>query len=518
MDVNSQFVIRNDVSVEAENDLSLILYGNGKASKISGISTETKRLLENKKKSFSLGELVETLPKTVRIDSTTRSKLLRALLGFFTKVYYDGPELIATMEVMGGNVDRLGDLINAYPSERCRNEKTSLSRFVYFRPANRDSKVRGKLVDTIEKKPQDTDWDALHGKGRQPLTKLLKAGSPIAFDIYSMEVIRSLFLLGLNTHIGSSPFQNRSISEELASDLLAAGFYVTSPGDEFANGWEFHDLLMHQYSRWGYADKSFGGTFPFLELGVKPEPALKRINSDVKVSLPVPDPSDVLRNDLGLTEALESRRSIRKSDQTITLNELAEFLYRVARVRAVFAPGPGVPYETVSKPYPGGGAVHELNLYVTVVRCIGLNSGIYYYDGFNHWLMRVGDDLDPVIDAASLSTGQTADPDVIITVTSRFNRMNWKYRSMAYSATLKNVGVLYQTMYLVATAMELSPCALGAGESPQTCRSLGIDFINEAPVGEFILSGRLSNSSLSRTQNGDSFQKAVEKAAFNDKC
>ena len=73
-------------------------------------------------------------------------------------------------------------------------------------------------------------------------------------------------------------------------------------------------------------------------------------------------------------------------------------------------------------------------------------------------------------------------------------------------------------MYLVATAMELSPCALGAGESPQTCRSLGIDFINEAPVGEFILSGRLSNSSLSRTQNGDSFQKAVEKAAFNDKC
>jgi SagB-type dehydrogenase family enzyme len=59
---------------------------------------------------------------------------------------------------------------------------------------------------------------------------------------------------------------------------------------------------------------------------------------------------------------------------------------------------------------------------------------------------------------------------------------------MAYATTLKNVGVLYQTMYLVGTAMGLACCALGNGDGTVLPDVLGVDRFVEAPVGEFILS------------------------------
>lgn len=72
-----------------------------------------------------------------------------------------------------------------------------------------------------------------------------------------------------------------------------------------------------------------------------------------------------------------------------------------------------------------------------------------------------------------------------IPIAARFQRMSWKYESMAYSAILMNVGTLYQTMYLVATAMDLAPCALGGGNSDVFARAAELDYYTETSVGEF---------------------------------
>ena len=53
---------------------------------------------------------------------------------------------------------------------------------------------------------------------------------------------------------------------------------------------------------------------------------------------------------------------------------------------------------------------------------------------------------------------------ILLVLTARFQRVSWKYELIAYATILKGVGVLYQTMYLVATAMRLAPCAIGAGD------------------------------------------------------
>jgi SagB-type dehydrogenase family enzyme len=79
---------------------------------------------------------------------------------------------------------------------------------------------------------------------------------------------------------------------------------------------------------------------------------------------------------------------------------------------------------------------------------------------------------------------------VLITVTSRFGRLSWKYSQIAYALTLKHVGVLYQTLYLVATAMGLAPCAVGSGDTAAAARALGLDWTQESSVGEFLIGSR----------------------------
>lgn len=75
-------------------------------------------------------------------------------------------------------------------------------------------------------------------------------------------------------------------------------------------------------------------------------------------------------------------------------------------------------------------------------------------------------------------------------LTSRFSRLSWKYDAIAYSLTLKNVGVLFAYMYLIGTALGLATCALGCGDSATFASATGLDVLEESSVGEFILGSR----------------------------
>jgi SagB-type dehydrogenase family enzyme len=82
------------------------------------------------------------------------------------------------------------------------------------------------------------------------------------------------------------------------------------------------------------------------------------------------------------------------------------------------------------------------------------------------------------------------DPDSIqalLLITARMHRIAWKYASLAYALVLKHVGVLYQSLYLAATAMGLAPCAIGGGDSDLFAAVSGIDYYEEPLVGEFAL-------------------------------
>jgi SagB-type dehydrogenase family enzyme len=257
--------------------------------------------------------------------------------------------------------------------------------------------------------------------------------------------------------------------------------------------WEFHDLLFHSRSRLGRHNYPYGGTFRFLDV-LPPLVAVRPPGPTRRIALAKPDMQALEVGDVPFSRVTEARRSVRsRGEQPLSAAQLGEFLYRAARVKEV-RPAKrehGIPYETSIGPCASGGAMHELDLYLTLSRCAGIEPGLYRYDPLAQELEYVAD-LGPrqtrLLADACVSSGLDTPPDVLITIAARFQRVAWKYQSMAYATILKNAGALYQQMYLVATAMNLAPCGLGGGDSDLFAEAAGLDYYAETSVGEFMLS------------------------------
>ncbi|MBI1916592.1 MAG: SagB family peptide dehydrogenase [Planctomycetes bacterium] len=260
--------------------------------------------------------------------------------------------------------------------------------------------------------------------------------------------------------------------------------------------WEFHDLLFHARSREGRHANPVGGTFRFAGR-LAPPPPLKELHAGETVALDRPDLERLRRDDLPFAHVQETRRSIRDyAERPITLGQLGEFLYRVARVRECAEMEMATPHGPIrlgmaSRPYPGGGALYELELYVAVKACQGLAAGLYHYEPVHHGLERLSGqtaEVERLLKDAAGASGIPGDRlQVLVIVAARFQRVMWKYAAMAYGLVLKNAGVLYQTMYLAATAMKLAPCGLGGGDADLFARAAGTDYYAETSVGEFLL-------------------------------
>jgi SagB-type dehydrogenase family enzyme len=260
--------------------------------------------------------------------------------------------------------------------------------------------------------------------------------------------------------------------------------------DPVLRQWEFHDLLFHARSRLGRTTEPFGGTFPYVG-ELEPEPAVRDRHQGEVVVLPVPVFEEILERDPAILLAMETRHSCRSfGEEPLTLAELSEFLFRSCRITDAYGPREGLPYAATRRPYPTGGAAYEIEVYVTVRRIQGLEPASYHYEPDTHRLRRLdaaAAHREALLEAASLSAGGGVRPDALLTLTSRFQRLQWKYRSIAYAVSLKHVGALYQTMYLVASAMQIGACGLGSGNSQTSVDAFGLEYLRESSVGEFII-------------------------------
>ena len=194
---------------------------------------------------------------------------------------------------------------------------------------------------------------------------------------------------------------------------------------------------------------------------------------------------------------LRERHSTRDFDDQhpITLAELSRFLDLTARVQSKWQSKPefddgGPDIEFTTRPYPSAGSAYELELYLAVANCEGLARGFYHYDAGEHALVPIDGrthELDAQLTAAEFAMGASATPQILITIAARFGRISWKYSSIAYSLILKDVGVLLQTFYLMATDMGLGGCAIGTTNIDLFARMTGQEFHAEGPVGQFAL-------------------------------
>jgi SagB-type dehydrogenase family enzyme len=261
--------------------------------------------------------------------------------------------------------------------------------------------------------------------------------------------------------------------------------------------WEFHDLLFHARTRRGRFDAGYGATYRLADRLPSP-PALKPAMVGQVHELHRPDLGCLERADPPLARVQAQRRSVREFDSTqpITARQLGDFLFRVARVTEsreleVSTPCGLVRQDFATRPYPAGGGLYELELYAAIQTCSPLGPGLYHYDPSGHRLIRLQEltpDVAALLRDAAESTGSPQETlQVLLILAARFQRIAWKYESIAYALTLKHVGVLYQTMYLTATAMGLGPCAIGGGDSDLFAKAAGTDYYAETSVGEFLL-------------------------------
>jgi SagB-type dehydrogenase family enzyme len=293
-----------------------------------------------------------------------------------------------------------------------------------------------------------------------------------------------------------------NLSRPLVLEIIAylAGAGMVLLGDENGFGedadpkllaWAPHDLMFHSRSRLGRHDNPAGAAFNHIAT-LSPLPVVKPPPEGRRFPLHRPDLTALATSEMTLTDAIEHRHSVRTfADKGPSAEQLGELLYRTARIRSQReAVGSGdVRYTVSERPYPSAGSLYELDLYLTVDRCDDLPRGIYHYDPADHALTLINEreaDVEELLAGATVLVGSSR-PPVLITMTARIGRLSWVYDSISYATTLKHVGVLQQTLYLVATMLGLAPCALAMGDSELATTAFGLDWPAEVSVGEFVV-------------------------------
>ncbi len=270
-------------------------------------------------------------------------------------------------------------------------------------------------------------------------------------------------------------------------------------GDHNLALWDFHDFLFHTRSTEGRHTDPMGGAYPHSGV-IAPLPAIRPSWPGRKIDL-CPFVAETVQP---VAKLLRDRHSTRNFDdsQPITLAELSQFLDGAARVRSRASGEPGSgegnPGDPV-RPYPSGGASYPLELYLAVNICEGLPRGFYHYDAGAHGLVPVeipANELKALLMRGAQAMGVTAPPQILILIAARFGRVSWKYSSVAYSLILKDVGVLTQSLYLMAAGMGLGGCAIGLSNIDQFAKMTGLEYHVEGPAGQFAL-GRAAASKAS---------------------
>jgi SagB-type dehydrogenase family enzyme len=270
-------------------------------------------------------------------------------------------------------------------------------------------------------------------------------------------------------------------------------------GDHSLALWDFHDLLFHTRSTKGRHASPLGGVYPYLGV-ISPLPAVRPAWPGKKVDLrkfSAAHPEAASPH----AKLLRERRSTRSFDdqRPITLAEVAQFLDGTARVLSRSNVKLDLDGDQTIRPYPSAGAAYELELYLAVNLCEGLTRGFYHYDAGAHALAPIGvpaNELEALLAEAEDAMGAPAAPQILITIAARFGRISWKYSSIAYALILKDVGVLTQTLYLMATDMGLGGCAIGITNIDLFAKMTGVEFHVEGPVGQFAI-GRGAKSEAS---------------------
>lgn len=173
-----------------------------------------------------------------------------------------------------------------------------------------------------------------------------------------------------------------------------------------------------------------------------------------------------------LSEVLLERKSKRNfSGKSVDMVSLGALLFYSAGI----IPGEKQ-WNSTRRFYPSAGARYPLEVYLSTSNVRGLTNGLYHYNVRQHsldvlWQKR---NLNKTI---SRLTNQdwVGKSNVIILITSVFQRTQTKYGERGLRHIFLESGHLAQNIYLVGTALKLKVCAIGGFIDDKINKILDID-------------------------------------------
>jgi SagB-type dehydrogenase family enzyme len=193
-------------------------------------------------------------------------------------------------------------------------------------------------------------------------------------------------------------------------------------------------------------------------------------------------PREVEFGGLSVDRVIESRRSERDfKDKPLSLLDLSRLLY--------YSYGITEKREQL-RATPSAGALYPIEIYPVANNVEGLAKGIYRYFAADHslGLVREGDFRHQMMQHA-LGEEMMGRASAVLVLSAVFGRSEWRYRERAHRYILLEAGHISQNIYLVATALGLGTCAVGAFDDRGYNKIVGVDGSKESviylmPVGK----------------------------------
>jgi SagB-type dehydrogenase family enzyme len=211
----------------------------------------------------------------------------------------------------------------------------------------------------------------------------------------------------------------------------------------------------------------------YLDWASKPETYKEYPNTIKRFPLPKPEFDDKIN----FWDVIRNRKSVRKFNREyLSIEELSLVVFGMTGITRIF---PQFAFRTI----PSAGGLFPIEIYPVIFNIKGIEAGVYHYNIKEHSLeaLKLGDWTNEIIKGC-LDQTMVANSNVTFVMTAMIDRSKWKYLQRCYRYIYLDAGHIGQNFYLVAEALGLGACTIGAIYDDELNNLLEIDGINETSV------------------------------------
>jgi SagB-type dehydrogenase family enzyme len=174
-------------------------------------------------------------------------------------------------------------------------------------------------------------------------------------------------------------------------------------------------------------------------------------------------PETIKKNPIALQETLAKRRSERDfSGAPCAVETFSTLLRDALKENIEVVHEDGVKWNF--RPYPSGGGLYPIDIYVAIFNVEGIAKGVYLYNPKKHTISELDNNNDLSLIENGLPTlkKELDTTAFLIFLVSDLEKMAFKYQERAYRFALLECGHISQNLLLCATALNIKSFPVGA--------------------------------------------------------